>query len=127
MNFLENNDDTLFYMFWNSDNKSYDDQIVSSQIHEENVPSAKKFHTNEERFNTKTTCTSEKNLIETENLEKGILKKKKYFNIKKYVKYDQIMEDLCSDEEIENDVKKDKNQKRIKIKIHKLQKWKQIK
>jgi len=64
-------------MFWNSDNKSYDDQMISSQIQDENVVSAKKFHTNEEKFNTKTTCTSEKNIIETENTEKGFLKKKK--------------------------------------------------
>jgi len=40
--------------------------------------------------------------------KKVFLKKKKYFNIKKYVKYDQIMEDLCSDEDVENDVKETK-------------------
>ena len=144
MNNYDHNFDDIVTLFWNNENP----QIEQKSQSQDNLNSlnsiVSKYFVNNESNNTKTTCDSNPgNNFTTENIIPAITsinvveepKKHKTFHIKKYVKYEEIIKEFCSedDDSVIDNKTKILREKRIKFiknnnkKLSNLEKLKKLK
>ena len=129
MNYLNNEFEDLVTHFWNSEKEVSQEQTESLNTYPttnnhtmgNKTIEISKYFVNDESNNTKTTCASFKVDYSSESvimsnssssLVVEAFKKPKIFNIKKYVKYEEIIKEFCSDDEED---KKDKTNKKLEI------------